>query len=168
MCNVYGRHCGVPHKHYTHSCSSTNVFALYQTNLATLFELAKKNNSSNHKISPYNRTYTLCCFSLCPPQVRLQMLSLPLWSSPTPQREMCVSKSRRPHLADTVCARTVASLTLEPPLMFLVCKRFFHLMATQAIHLIWFKDTLWFSHRIHIAGSSWYIMIIYHLFGIVL
>lgn len=62
---------------------------------------------------------------LCPPQVRLQMLSLPLWSSPTPQIEMCVSKSRQPHLADTVCAQTVASLTLALPSMFLVRKFFF-------------------------------------------
>lgn len=51
----------------------------------------------------------------CAPQARSQMSSLPIWSSPTPQKEMCVSKSRRLHLADTACARTVASLMLGHP-----------------------------------------------------
>lgn len=51
----------------------------------------------------------------CAPQARSQMSSLPIWSSPTPQKEMCVSKSRRLHLADTACALTVASLMLGHP-----------------------------------------------------
>lgn len=50
------------------------------------------------------------------------MLSLLTWSSPTPQKGMCVLKSRQPHHADTVYAQTVALLMLEPPSTSLVCK----------------------------------------------
>lgn len=49
------------------------------------------------------------------PQDRSQMSSPPIWSSPTPQKEMCVSKSRLLHLADTACALTAASLMLGHP-----------------------------------------------------
>lgn len=50
------------------------------------------------------------------------MSSLLTWSSPTPQKEMCVLKSRQPRHADTVSVQTVAWSMLEPPSTSLVCK----------------------------------------------
>lgn len=70
------------------------------------------------------------------------MLSLPLWSSPTPQIEMCVSKSRRRRRADTVFAQTAASLTPGPPSTFRVRSHLFF-MLQRKLSSVWLKCTVY-------------------------
>lgn len=115
-----------------HSVSNPGIWAIH---------------TSSYLYTHSNAPLSHCAVSLYPPQARLQMLSLPLWSSPTLQIEMCVSKSRQLRLVDTVCAQTVALLMLEPPSMFQVCKNVCIFSEHRWKSQLKFKLALWFSRH---------------------